>query len=789
MSCLFYLQTLLHKIRELLWTLNNKELFTLEKLLCSSEEPGDFRSSGQSVEIHEAAESLGTTNAAPSYPTVPDLDDFVTRFYIDYPSCKQFVTDFYTSTSSRNVEVKTQDSSSNGVNENISRTELCASVSTTLRTEDEAKVCDGEVVPSWESAEESEDETEYVGETSECETVVTGVYETEEITSSVESDSKTLVSLPEDFTSECSHPVLGESLVFGEHINTGQQSASLSSSSSCASHIDFQTKTFESARLTPSTSESQFYDSCSHLPCSDTIKIPIPGASGFLLANQVGHESMLASMERLTSPRIPDLSPGAGGSLPDGDSREALSVATATLSTLLLSSPNVSPVGDMSNDIEEDSSIQSPLDSGVGTVVSCSDTGSFSDRSPDTASAPSLISSGTKAAENLCTTQTCYSNSHNCQQQWEAETVPCSCTLSDRPAVSSNFSRCVNQLQNCATDSYSRVSAKTGGGPCQNFDVDRCILTVVRTYNDFCDNTVVDSGENIVACQDCFLPVEAENVDKGDLISLDVKSFKVLSDGGEEFTNFKLCGENKRDRFLCSETMTRSCSPGCSSFHNSGQETSVLMSHNVGDFSFGAPNVSNVALYSDVAQEFEENTVNADGGADRTFGLINDVPVRKLQLNGSCKDMVVVSDGSHEQNKTLPCIVVKMQEERDKCLWGKGIDEANRDRHCSLCSSNNPDEVQVRAPECLHLNSAGKWEHLVMKEQSEACDSGSQCSAQITSHLGQKTAENGRIVGNKNVFLQASSSQNVASSLSTASDTNDRPDGSTLKVVPSQSGR
>jgi hypothetical protein len=580
--------------------------------------------------------------------------------------------------------------------------------------------------------------------------------------------------------------------VFGEHINTGQQSASLSSSSSCASHLDFQIKAFESARLTASTVESQYSESSSHLPYSDKIKIPTPGVSGFLLANQVGHESMLASMERITSPRIPDLSPGAGGSLPDGDSREALSVATATLSTLLLSSPNVSPVGDLSNDIEEDSSIQSPLDSGVGTVVSYSDTGSFSDRSPDTASAPSLISSETKVTENSCTTQTCYNNSHK-SQQWQVETIPCSCTLSDRPAVSNNFSRCANQVQNCSTESYSRVSARTGIGSCQNFDVDRCFLTVVRTYNndDICDNTLVDSGENIVACQDCFLPIEAENVDKGDLISPDVRSFNVLSDGDEEFTNFTSCGENKRDRVLCNETTTRNFSQSSSSFRNSSQETNVLMSHNIGDFSYGVTNVCNAALCDiDVPQEFEENTDNANGSEsyERTIGLINDVPVMTFQLNGSHKDMVVTSNGSHEQNKTLPCIVVKVEEEQNKVGSEKWFGVANGDGQCSVCSSNNADGAQSQTPDCL-LNGAGNWEHLMVKQQIEAHDSGSECSAQITSRLAQKTAENGRIVGNRKVFLQASSSQNVASSLSTTSDTNNQPSGSSLLVVPSQSGR
>ncbi|XP_063236770.1 lateral signaling target protein 2 homolog [Bacillus rossius redtenbacheri] len=82
-------RTLLFKIRELLWTLSKKELYALEKLLCSSEEPGDYRS--QCLGNEEDRDRINEE----SYRSVPDPDDFVTRFYVDYPSCKQFVSDFY----------------------------------------------------------------------------------------------------------------------------------------------------------------------------------------------------------------------------------------------------------------------------------------------------------------------------------------------------------------------------------------------------------------------------------------------------------------------------------------------------------------------------------------------------------------------------------------------------------------------------------------------------------------------------------------------------------------------
>ncbi|XP_003427880.1 lateral signaling target protein 2 homolog isoform X2 [Nasonia vitripennis] len=72
-------RTLLLKIRELLWTLNNRELYMLEKLLCSIEEASGTmdQSGGQEV---------------------PDLEEFVYNFYTGYPNCKDFIADFYTVT-------------------------------------------------------------------------------------------------------------------------------------------------------------------------------------------------------------------------------------------------------------------------------------------------------------------------------------------------------------------------------------------------------------------------------------------------------------------------------------------------------------------------------------------------------------------------------------------------------------------------------------------------------------------------------------------------------------------
>ncbi|XP_020292256.1 lateral signaling target protein 2 homolog isoform X2 [Pseudomyrmex gracilis] len=73
-------RTLLLKIRELLWTLNNHELYILEKLLCSNEE--------LSGSITQSTKS--------SCQDIPDMEEYVHNFYTGYPNCKEFIVDFYT---------------------------------------------------------------------------------------------------------------------------------------------------------------------------------------------------------------------------------------------------------------------------------------------------------------------------------------------------------------------------------------------------------------------------------------------------------------------------------------------------------------------------------------------------------------------------------------------------------------------------------------------------------------------------------------------------------------------
>lgn len=66
-------RTLLHKIRELLWTLNKRELYMLEKLLCDNEAISDVKSVSDL-----------------------DVDSDIDKFYADFPLCKDYIFNFYT---------------------------------------------------------------------------------------------------------------------------------------------------------------------------------------------------------------------------------------------------------------------------------------------------------------------------------------------------------------------------------------------------------------------------------------------------------------------------------------------------------------------------------------------------------------------------------------------------------------------------------------------------------------------------------------------------------------------
>jgi len=149
--------------------------------------------------------------------------------------------------------------------------------------------------------------------------------------------------------------------------------------------------------------------------------------------------------------------------------------------------------------------------------------------------------------------------------------------------------------------------------------------------------------------------------------------------------------------------------------------------------------------------------------------------------------MAVLNRG-YEQNKSLPSIVVKMEECQEEGGVGKWFGVASGDGQCSLCSGRDAIGDRSETHDCLQ-KSACDWDDLTLKQHGTLHHSSSECLAQVPSLLEPTTAENERVGGNRKASFHASSSKNVASSLSTTGDTSFHPGGSTLAVVPSQSGR
>ncbi|KAJ8978922.1 hypothetical protein NQ317_013360 [Molorchus minor] len=82
-------RTLLHKIRELLWTLNKRELYMLEKLLCDNEQISDVKSV-RDVDVQS------------------DMDEFIDKFY-DIPVCN-YISSFSENYLKDNKDLRKTDS-------------------------------------------------------------------------------------------------------------------------------------------------------------------------------------------------------------------------------------------------------------------------------------------------------------------------------------------------------------------------------------------------------------------------------------------------------------------------------------------------------------------------------------------------------------------------------------------------------------------------------------------------------------------------------------------------------
>ncbi|XP_034189441.2 lateral signaling target protein 2 homolog isoform X1 [Osmia lignaria lignaria] len=315
-------RTLLLKIRELLWTLNNRELYMLEKLLCSNEEP--------SAPLTQSSKS--------ACQDIPDLEEFVHNFYTGYPNCKDFIVDFYTVTRNTgnnmdevaNDVVRTLDeenerltgSNSDQDSENKGGSIAIGPNRLNLSTDvfEEIVVCNGGVRTSSER-DSVRDEVQYHARKG-CSSTSNGR------------------QLSCDEATASPVPLIDQNN--GSEILVAESSISSANENRRGDQLHKQQEEFIAS------------DISEILSGSENIEIP---QTQYLL-NQVSHENNVT----VETVHIQN-------SLPDLDSKKLISEANKTLSNLLLD-------GECQNEISEQT------DSGICTVISSENT-SLYDKSPE----------------------------------------------------------------------------------------------------------------------------------------------------------------------------------------------------------------------------------------------------------------------------------------------------------------------------------------------------------------------------------------------------------------------
>lgn len=330
---MIYFQTLLLKIRELLWTLNNRELYMLEKLLCSNEEPS----------------SSITQSTKSACQDIPDLEEYVHNFYTGYPNCKEFIIDFYTVT--KNTGNNMDEIASDAVqslNEDSSRVDQSPS---RKREEDRDE--------RGKQSNDEETRREDLNISSDgCDNIIM-----------CNSDEKTRQSDGESVDERMQYGCeLSDALHDNGRFPRDCDSVSNgeNNSESCDSmarsdivRLDVAGSSTSANNVEGTRNEGNFITpDVTHMleGCSDNIEIP---QTQYLL-NQVTRESLVDG----EAAHIPD------NSLPDLDSKRLISEANKTLSNLLLDS------SECQNEISEQT------DSGICTVISSENT-SLYDKSPE----------------------------------------------------------------------------------------------------------------------------------------------------------------------------------------------------------------------------------------------------------------------------------------------------------------------------------------------------------------------------------------------------------------------
>ncbi|XP_072749970.1 lateral signaling target protein 2 homolog [Anoplolepis gracilipes] len=327
-------RTLLLKIRELLWTLNNRELYMLEKLLCSNEEPS----------------SSITQSTKSACQDIPDLEEYVHNFYTGYPNCKEFIIDFYTVT--RNTGNNMDEIASDAVqslDEGGPRIDQSPS---------RKREYDGEERRQQKNGEESRREDLNISMDG-CDNKITcngGEKTRQSNGESVGERVRCERELSDVLRDNGRFPHDCDSISNGEN-NSGESCDSMTRSDIV--RLDVAGSSASANIIGDMRNEGNFITpDVTHMleGCSDNIEIP---QTQYLL-NQVTRENTMDG----EAAHIPD------NSLPDLDSKRLISEANKTLSNLLLDS------SECQNEISEQT------DSGICTVISSENT-SLYDKSPE----------------------------------------------------------------------------------------------------------------------------------------------------------------------------------------------------------------------------------------------------------------------------------------------------------------------------------------------------------------------------------------------------------------------
>uniref|UniRef100_A0A0C9R4L6 Lateral signaling target protein 2 homolog n=1 Tax=Fopius arisanus TaxID=64838 RepID=A0A0C9R4L6_9HYME len=375
-------RNLLLKIRELLWTLNNRELYMLEKLLCSNEEPS-------------APMSQSTKNVCQQ-----DLEEFVHNFYTDYPNCKDFIVGFYT------VTKNTGSNMDEVANEAV---EILEQENARIEYLIERRLIDK---PDREKRKDRKHKVQKAEHSNSCAHVHAHVHAHAHAHAHAPAHAHAHAHareiIPKEATSvQVSNGVdTTEVEIMANQLRNGD-SASNQYFVGPGHSDNSQSNEFVTSESPPTGNVEGFLspDISQILGATGNIEIP---QTQYLL-NQVSHEN------NVTGETI-----HVDNSLPDMDSKKLISEANKTLSSLLLE-------GECPNEISEQT------DSGICTVISSENT-SLYDKSPEekkTFGNEEQIIGGDGDDENLHETSIAFSSSSSSKDNNAADNL-CTCVTSEK---------------------------------------------------------------------------------------------------------------------------------------------------------------------------------------------------------------------------------------------------------------------------------------------------------------------------------------------------------------------